>query len=121
MGVPPRGSATMKTNDRLFTKSWSQYFYIRKKLLDGLDCVLCDKPAETLHHPIKKIHIGTKRYPLGLDLLSYWNDETQIPMCRNCHWDKCHVTTKHPATKRMKEINPNIVSFSICRGGGFDG
>jgi len=52
--------------------------------------------------------------------LAYWNNETQIPVCHYCHLHKLHISTVYPATKRMKEINPNIDSFEICRGGGFD-
>ena len=52
---------------------------MKKKLIDGLDCVLCGIPAQTLHHPNNCI-----------SQFDYFNDETQIPVCHFCHLTKCH-------------------------------
>jgi hypothetical protein len=87
-----------------------QWRYMKRKLLDGLDCVLCGKPATELHHP-------QKEYGSSYE---YFNAENQIPLCKDCHYTKVHISKTYPATERMKSISPNIVSFRMCRGGGFD-
>ena len=90
-------------------KTKKQWQEMKKRMIQGLHCVLCEKPAETLHHPTRI-----------RDKYEYWNDKTQIPVCYKCHEERFHITKIYPATDAMKQINPNIKSFRMCRGGGFD-
>ncbi|HUS98931.1 MAG TPA: hypothetical protein VMY59_01260 [Candidatus Thermoplasmatota archaeon] len=55
---------------------------MKKKMIEGLDCVLCGKPAQTLHHPEQEEYNN---------LVEYFNAENQIPVC---HW--CHSFRIHP-------------------------
>ena len=82
-----------------------QWRYMKKKLLEGLDCVLCGKPATELHHP-QSIEDYDSRY-------EYFNAENQIPLCRDCHYSKAHIMSKG-------KYNPKTgITWSICKGGGF--
>jgi hypothetical protein len=115
----------------------SQWQYMKKKLIEGLDCVLCGDPAQTLHHPhpseyYEKLKadayiIDLKKnqvYPPKDFENPYFNDETQIPMCHNCHLDRWHsfseINDKTPVHEKV--INGRIVNvkYQGFKGGGFN-
>lgn len=84
--------------------TYSQWRYMKKKLLDGLDCVLCGDSATELHHP--QLDYGS--------LYEYFNAENQVPLCRDCHYSRVHVLSKGKLDPRTGLV------WCKCLGGGFD-
>lgn len=62
----------------------------------------------------------------------YWNDETQVPVCCNCHFSKLHIMSKPKEKTTIKKVVDAISGkefyivrtykskWSRCMGGGFD-
>jgi len=83
-------------------ENYSQWRYMKMKLLVGLDCVLCGAPAQTLHHPTR-----------CSDMSEYWNAENQIPVCHACHCSKLHIMSNGKYNSKTGII------WQKCLGGGF--
>ena len=81
--------------------NYKEWRNMKRAILKGLHCVLCENNHPTQLHHFKPI----EKYDTPYD---YWNDETQIPVCINCHFSKLHI------------MSPLKNGWSKCIGGGFD-
>ena len=93
-------------------KQHTEWQEMKKKMIIGLDCVLCGKPAQTLHHFKPK-----SKYPTPK---SYFTDETQVPVCHGCHTTKLHILPFGKYRTEMIDGNPVNIKLYKCVGGGFD-
>ena len=104
-------------------KNYKQWYNMKRAILKGLHCVLCGDEHPTQLHHFKRIGDYETAY-------DYWNDETQVPVCCNCHFAKLHIMSKPKVTQTWEmmeidgEIHPvrktYVSKWTKCMGGGFD-
>ena len=88
-------------------KNYKEWYNMKRAILKGLHCVLCNDEHPTLLHHCKRID----DYPTPYD---YWNDETQVPVCIHCHGSKLHIMSEGKLNKQTG------LKWCKCMGSGFD-
>ena len=95
-------------------QNYKQWYNMKRAILKGLHCALCGNEHPTQLHHWKPI----SEYETAYD---YWNDETQVPVCVDCHCSKLHILSKggEPRFRIIDGVRRTVI-YKKCMGGGFD-